>query len=253
METKLTLEEVRVLGCLVEKELATPEYYPLSLNALVNACNQKSNREPVMSLADAVVAAALERLRRGGLALQAAEGGRVAKFGHNLHGKLHLSDEETAVVCELLLRGPQTSGELRGRASRMRAFPDVAEVEAVLQGLIQREPPLVAKLPRQPGRKEHRYVHLFGGEPQVEEPGARPGFPEPPAREPLADGGDSPTARGFSPGAVPPVPPVTDHGEIPADGLVTRIALLEEEVRLLRAELEDLRQEVHHLHASSLR
>jgi uncharacterized protein YceH (UPF0502 family) len=165
MDMILTCVEARVLGCLVEKELATPEYYPLSLNALVNACNQKSNREPVMSLAETEVVAALERLRPAGLVLHSAESVRVAKYGHNLRGKLQLRDEELAVLCELLLRGPQTAGELRGRGERMYPFAQVAEVESVLQRLMQHAPPLITRLVRQPGRKEPRYAHLLAGVP----------------------------------------------------------------------------------------
>lgn len=171
MELELNLNdmEVRVLGCLIEKELATPEYYPLSLNALTTACNQKSNRDPVMELSEADVVRALDALRRRGLAMQSAEGGRVPKYGHALSAKLRLDLHELAVLAELLLRGPQTVGELRARAERMQSFPDLAAVEDVLRELSEREPPLVARLPRQPGRKEHRFAHLFSGEPQLPE------------------------------------------------------------------------------------
>jgi uncharacterized protein YceH (UPF0502 family) len=169
MEVELNLNnvEARVLGCLVEKEMATPEYYPLSLNSLTAACNQKSNRDPVMELDEGEVVRALDSLRRRGFAMQSAEGGRVPKYGHALSAKLHLDLHELAVVAELLLRGPQTVGELRGRAERMQSFPDLAAVEDVLRELSEREPPLVVRLPRQPGRKEHRFAHLFSGEPQI--------------------------------------------------------------------------------------
>lgn len=162
----LTGVEVRVLGCLVEKELCTPEYYPLSLNALTTACNQKTNRDPVLDLEETDVVRGLDRLRRLGLAAQDAEGGRVPKYMHNLQGKLRLEEAEVAVIAELFLRGPQTAGELRARAERMHPFPDLAAVERVLEALLTRDEPLVAKLPRQPGRKEHRYAHLFSGEPE---------------------------------------------------------------------------------------
>ena len=160
--------EARVLGCLLEKEMATPEYYPLSLNALTNACNQKSNREPVMVLEETEVVRALERLRHGGLAMQSGEGGRVPKYRHTLAEKLHLEPEELAVLCVLLVRGPQTLGELRGRSERLYSFEELAQVEEVLQGLEQRQPPLAIRLPRQPGRKESRYAHLFAGTPPEE-------------------------------------------------------------------------------------
>ncbi|BCA80796.1 YceH family protein [Desulfuromonas sp. AOP6] len=160
--------EARVLGCLLEKEMATPEYYPLSLNALTNACNQKTNREPVMALEETEVVRALERLRHGGLAMQSGEGGRVPKYRHTLAEKLHLEPEELAVLCVLLVRGPQTVGEVRGRSERLYSFGELAQVEEVLQGLEQRQPPLVSCLPRQPGRKESRYAHLFAGAPPEE-------------------------------------------------------------------------------------
>lgn len=174
MTRNLTEAEVRVLGCLVEKELATPEYYPLTLNALVNACNQKSNRLPVVEFDDVIVAEALEGLRPLGLATQSAEGGRAAKFCHNLYGKYQLDDNEMAVFAELLLRGPQTPGELRQRASRMRPFDSLEQVEDVLNLLMTREDPLVARLPRQPGRKEQRYAQLLAGEPAIEDVGVNP-------------------------------------------------------------------------------
>jgi uncharacterized protein len=168
MKMELTTIEARVLGCLVEKELATPEYYPLSLNALTNACNQKSNRDPVMSLDEPEVAQALDSLRFKGLAMQSAEGSRVSKYRHALAEKLYLEPYELAIVAELLLRGPQTVGELRTRTERMYSFGDLAAVETVLSDLMERETPLVARLPRQSGRKESRFAHLFCGEPTAE-------------------------------------------------------------------------------------
>ena len=167
METILNPVEVRVLGCLIEKELTTPEYYPLSLNALTNACNQKSNRDPAMSLEEADVVRALDALRFKQLAVVSAEGGRVPKYRHALMEKFRLDPPELAVVCELLVRGPQTVGELRTRGERMHPFADLAAVEEVLRELLERTPPLVARLPRQPGRKENRYAHLFAGEPEA--------------------------------------------------------------------------------------
>jgi len=170
MEVQLNEFEVRVLGCLIEKEMATPEYYPLTLNALTNACNQKSNRDPVLELAETEVVRALDNLRFAGMAVQAAsDGGRVPKYRHLLFEKLGLEPEHLALLCELLVRGPQTTGELRTRASRMHPFADLAEVEALLQELIERDEPLVVQLPRQPGRKECRYAQLFAGEPELHE------------------------------------------------------------------------------------
>ena len=167
METILNDTEIRVLGCLIEKELATPEYYPLTLNALTNACNQKSNRDPVLNLDEAEVVQALDSLRFKQLALLSAEGGRVPKYRHILAEKLRLTPAELALLAELLLRGPQTPGELRTRAERMHPFADPGALEGALQELMERTPPLVTRLPRQPGRKEQRYAQLFAGMPEV--------------------------------------------------------------------------------------
>jgi len=156
--------EIRVLGSLVEKELTTPDYYPLSLNALVNACNQKSNRDPVMNLNEDAVRQALRGLEKEGLAGPAdCMDNRVTKFEHRLQEAFNFDRREIAVLCELLLRGPQTLGELRGRAERMYKFDDLAQVQSTLQRLAQREPPVVTVLPRQPGAKEARYAHLLSG------------------------------------------------------------------------------------------
>jgi len=159
--------EVRVLGSLIEKELTTPEYYPLSLNALTNACNQKSNRDPVLALSEEEVVRALDSLRFKQLVVLSADGGRVPKYRHLLAEKLGLVPAEQAVICELLVRGPQTVGELRTRGERMHPFGDLAAVEEVLRELLVRETPLVALLPRQPGRKEGRYAQLFSGMPDT--------------------------------------------------------------------------------------
>jgi hypothetical protein len=158
--------EVRVLGSLVEKELTTPEHYPLSLNSLTNACNQKSNRDPVMALVEEEVVRAIDSLRFKQLVVLSAEGGRVPKYRHLLAEKMELMPAEQAIICELLLRGSQTVGELRTRGERMHQFGDLAAVEEVLQELIVRETPLIALLPRQPGRKEGRYTQLFSGLPE---------------------------------------------------------------------------------------
>jgi hypothetical protein len=185
MEFTLNHIEARVLGCLIEKELATPEYYPLTLNALTNACNQKSNRDPLMALDEADVVRALDSLRRQRLAHQSAEGVRAAKYCHNLEGLLRLEPQELAILAELLLRGPQTVGELRGRAERMTSFDDLAAVEALLTSLVDRDPPLATRLPRQPGRKEQRYAHLFSGPPEVSDDSAAP--IEPARRQVMAE------------------------------------------------------------------
>jgi uncharacterized protein YceH (UPF0502 family) len=162
--------EARVLGALIEKEITTPDYYPLSLNALVNACNQLNNREPVMTLGEADVNRALDKLRDKRLAVVITGGdSRVLKFGHKVREVFELNRAQVSLLCVLLLRGPQTVGELRGRTGRMHEFADLADVQATLGSLAAREAPqpaLVAVLPRQPGTKESRYAHLFGGPPE---------------------------------------------------------------------------------------
>jgi uncharacterized protein YceH (UPF0502 family) len=205
MDLSLGADEVRVLGSLLEKEITTPEYYPLSLNALLNACNQKSNRDPIVHFDEETVERALYLLRDKGLSVNiTGAGSRVPKFGHRLSDKLNLGRRELAILCELMVRGPQTLGELRTRAERMHPFDDLAEVESVLD----RMPELVTKLPRRPGEKEARYAHLLSGTPAVvsasmEESAA------PPATLPRSD----------------------------------RVAGLEAEVAQLRQELEDLKQQ----------
>jgi uncharacterized protein YceH (UPF0502 family) len=161
----LSEKETRVLGSLVEKELTTPEYYPLSLNALVNACNQKSNRDPIMKLDEDVVRQALRTLEKKGLAGPADNMvSRVSKYEHRLQEAYNFTRHEIAILSELLLRGPQTPGELRSRADRMHKFDDLGIVLSTLQRLMRREPPLVTVLPRQPGTKEVRYAHLMSGD-----------------------------------------------------------------------------------------
>ena len=156
----------RVLGSLVEKEITTPEYYPLSMNALANACNQKNNREPVMNLDEDQIRQALHQLEDDGLAGPArGTDSRVAKYEHRMQEVFNFTRGEIAVVCVLLLRGPQTPGELRGRSERMHRFEELSDVQSTLQRLMQREPPLAKVLPRQPGTKEARFAHLFSGEP----------------------------------------------------------------------------------------
>ena len=207
----LNENEVRVLGSLVEKELTTPEYYPLSLNSLTNACNQKSNRDPAMALTEEDVVRALDSLRFKQLAVLSAEGGRVPKYRHLLAEKLGLMPAEQAILCELLVRGPQTGGELRTRCERMHPFGDLAAVEEVLGELMVRETPLITLLPRQPGRKEGRYAQLFSGMPVCSEEisEARPE----PARQRVAAENE-------------------------------RITMLEEEVAALRNEVASLQQQM---------
>jgi len=160
----LTPAEARVLGALIEKEVTTPEYYPLSLNALINACNQRSNREPVMNLDEEAVRQAIHGLEDQHLAGRArAADGRVTKYEHWLGEAFNFSRAETALICVLLLRGPQTPGELRGRTERLHSFNEISEVLAGMQKLMERTPPLAAILPRQPGTKESRYAHLLSG------------------------------------------------------------------------------------------
>ncbi len=165
MDIQLNEIEVRVLGALVEKEITTPDYYPLSLNALINACNQKSNREPVMNLDESAVRQALDSLNAKGLAGAASSAeSRVTKYAHHLQETFNFDRRETAMLCVLFLRGPQTPGELRGRAERMHRFDDLATVESTLHRLMERQPPLVKKLPRVPGTKESRYAHLLAAD-----------------------------------------------------------------------------------------
>ncbi len=219
---RLTAAEARVLGALVEKEVTTPEYYPLTLNALINACNQKSNREPVMELDDEAVRQALHGLEDDGLAGRARSAdGRVTKYEHWLGEAFNFSRAETALICVLLLRGPQTPGELRGRTERLHKFEEIADVLAALQKLMERDPPLVAVLPRQPGTKESRYAHLLSGEAEMASAAA----------------------------TVPPRSERTDPGRSLDAGQDERIAQLEAEVRELRQEFAELKRKFDDLFA----
>jgi uncharacterized protein YceH (UPF0502 family) len=171
MPLELSALEARVIGCLIEKQVATPDQYPLSLNALVNACNQRSNRDPVLALEERDVQAVVDVLMRRQLVLEKSGfGSRVPKY-HQLFcntqfGSLQFSPQQTAIVCELLLRGPQTPGELRTHAGRLAPIRDVGEVETALEDLMTRpEGPWVVRLEREPGRRESRYAQLFTGEP----------------------------------------------------------------------------------------
>jgi uncharacterized protein len=169
MNIELSPLEARVIGCLIEKQITTPDQYPLSLNALVNACNQKSNRDPVMEVDEVTIQGTVDQLARKHFVIEKSGfGSRVPKFQHRFcnteYGTLKLTAQELAIVCELLLRGPQTPGELRTRASRMAPFSEVGQVEAALESLRTREDgPFVVRLPREPGRRDSRYAHLFSG------------------------------------------------------------------------------------------
>lgn len=180
MNIELTALEARVIGCLIEKATTTPDQYPLSLNALTNACNQKSNRDPIMDLDERAVQQTVESLMRKHLILEKSGfGSRVQKYQHRFcntgFGSLTFTPLETAILCELLLRGPQTPGELKTRAPRMAEVNDVADVESALLNLATREDgPFVAQLPREQGRRDSRYAHLFSGDVEVPEPSAAP-------------------------------------------------------------------------------
>jgi uncharacterized protein YceH (UPF0502 family) len=169
MNIELSSLEARVIGCLIEKQITTPDHYPLSLNALVNACNQKSNREPVMEVDEPTIQATVDTLARKHFVVEKSGfGSRVPKYQHRFcnteYGTLKLTAQELAIVCELLVRGPQTPGELRTRASRMAQFSEVGQVEAALESLRAREDgPFVVRLPREPGRRDSRWAHLFSG------------------------------------------------------------------------------------------
>jgi uncharacterized protein len=208
MDIVLSEIEARVLGSLVEKELTTPEYYPLSLNALVHACNQKSNRDPLMTLDEDSVKQALRGLNQKELAGPADNmEGRVTKYEHRLQEAYNCTRHEIALLCELLLRGPQTPGELRSRADRMHKFDDLGIVQSTLQRLMKRDPSLVKVLPRQPGAKEARYAHLLCGDVEM------------PVPEPIS-------------------------APAPAHVSGDRIARLENQVAELQRELTDLKQDL---------
>jgi uncharacterized protein YceH (UPF0502 family) len=207
---QLTEIEVRVLGSLIEKDITTPDYYPLSLNALVNACNQKNNRDPIMCLDEDSVRQALRSLQEKRFAGPAGGAdSRVTKYEHRLQEVFNFDRREIALICVLLLRGPQTPGELRGRTDRMYRFEALEDVQSTIQRLTDRQPSLVRVLPRQPGTKEFRYLHLFAGD--------------------IAD--DSP------PSVVPQRASASGHDDF-------RIATLEAEVSSLRKEVAELRHQL---------
>ena len=210
MEALLNAVEVRALGALIEKKITTPEYYPLTLNSLTTACNQKSNRDPVVSLEEKTVVRALEGLREKGLARQVSGVNmRVPKHYHLFDEKMCLTSPQVAALCVLMLRGPQTIGEIRGRSSRLYEFANLEEVERVLMELVERsEGSLVVQLARQPGRKESRYGHVFMGQPEEDE--------------------------AYEEGPV-------DSAALEVRAEDERIAALEEQVQTLKDELADLR------------
>lgn len=218
MDILLTPHEARVIGCLIEKEITTPEQYPLSLNALTNACNQKSNREPVLELDEATVQQTLDGLMKKHLVTEKTGfGSRVVKYQHRFFnsefGGKHFSARELGIVCVMLLRGPQTPGELRSRTNRLCEFSDVSEVETVLTHLVERDDgPYVVRLPREPGKRESRYAHLFCGD--------------------------------VSTDTLPTVTSVVAHDD--------RVAQLEQRVQELTDEVNDLKQQIALLNAGNI-
>ena len=223
MNIQLSSLEARLIGCLIEKAITTPDQYPLSLNALLNACNQKSNREPVLSLDERTVQESVENLVKKHLVLEKSGfGSRVPKYQHRFcntgFGSLDFTPVETAIICELLLRGPQTPGELRSRVGRMAPLQDGGQVDTALENLGTRpDGPFVKQLPREPGRRDSRFAHLFSGEDQI----------------PLTPGEASPLAE---------TEPGPNIGDSEARGsLAARVQSLEEQVAVLRQELETLR------------
>ncbi len=213
---ELTAHECRVLGCLLEKEVTTPEQYPLSINALTNACNQKSNRDPVLNLDDATVQQTLDLLHKKHMVSdRSGYGGRVTKYKHTFcnteFGLLKLTDIERAIICELLLRGPQSAGELRTRCNRMTPIADVSEVDTALRALVEHDRgPFVARLPRASGARDARYAHLLSGD----------------------VGGALPTAD--------PEQATAEHA-VPPSGLAARVLSLETQVEELQRELAEIR------------
>jgi uncharacterized protein YceH (UPF0502 family) len=229
MKIELDANEERVIGCLIEKQITTPDQYPLSLNALTNACNQKSNRDPMMNLDEATVQRTLDGLSKKHLiAERSGFGSRVPKYQHRFcnteYGTLKFTDVELAIICELLVRGPQTPGELRTRASRMATFNDVSDVETALNTLSTREDgPFVARLARLPGRRDSQYAHLFG---TTKPTNVDTGSVEQPS--------SSTEVRASSTASAPSSTSSRDD----------RIAQLEQDVQSLRAELEELKRVV---------
>ncbi|MCX7046364.1 MAG: YceH family protein [Candidatus Sumerlaeota bacterium] len=235
MEIMLTSDEARVLGSLIEKEITTPIYYPMTLNALTNACSQRSNRDPVVFYRDEQVLDILDALREKKLITKIiGDFGRVPKFREELAAALKLSPPETAVVCVLMLRGHQTLGEIRQRCERMHSFANLSETETTLNQLIARSGgPLVMLLPRQPGQKENRYAHLLCGQPEA--PEAIDSQARSAAESPISP------ARSASPASPAPVA-VEESKTIESSGLEARLAQLEEKVAEQETELSALRE-----------
>ena len=229
MKIQLTPVEARVIGCLIEKQITTPDQYPLSLNALVNACNQKSNRDPILELEERAVQQTVDDLGRKHFVVEKSGfGSRVPKYQHRFcnteYGTLKLDPQELAIVCELLVRGPQTPGELRTRAARMAPIGDVSEVEAALTRLSEREDgPFVVRLAREPGRRDSRYAHLFSGPVEGD-------------KEERHSGDARVVAHAETHSAN-----TTPETAFPDMRQEERLERLEDEVRALRAELNELR------------
>ncbi len=223
----LTAAEIRVLGCLLEKQRTTPDTYPLTLNALRSACNQSTNRDPVVAYDESTIRDSITRLnRRRWARLSSGAGSRTSKYRHLLDESLTSAPDELAVLCVLMLRGPQTPGELKGRTERLHPFADLAAVHDTLAGLIARE--LVSQLPRRPGQKEERYAHRLSDDDAPEPAGVAADVPVPAVAAPVVR----------APGRPMPVAPEREHVELP---LADRVARLEAEVVQLRAELRALR------------
>ena len=233
MNIELSPLEARVIGCLIEKQITTPDQYPLSLNALVNACNQKSNRDPVLELDEGTVQRTVDALaKRHFVVERSGFGSRVPKYQHRFcnteYGTLKFDEQELAIVCELLVRGPQTPGELRGRASRMATISDVTDVEATLTRLVEREGgPFVVRLAREPGRRDSRFAHLFSG--QVAD------------AEPIGHHRSSVTQSGVAHDPAERTSISAPEVTFPASRNEERLSKLEEEVQSLRAELSELK------------
>jgi uncharacterized protein YceH (UPF0502 family) len=239
----LSALEQRVIGCLIEKQITTPEQYPMSLNAITNACNQKSNRDPVLQLPETEVQSLIDALSRKHLVLERAGfGSRVPKYQQRFcnteFSVFQFTPQERAIVCELLLRGPQTPGELRSRAARMAEFTDAAQTEAALETLAHRDSgPLVRRLEREPGRRESRYAHLFGtGGPEA---GHDAGHD---AAEPAALGKPADRTPAGTDIAAATLTPAALSAGVPAANLADRVSALEREVSALREEIERIRR-----------
>ncbi len=246
MNIELSPLEARIIGCLIEKQITTRDQYPLSLNALVNACNQKSNRDPVLELDEGTVQRTVDTLAKKHFVVERSGfGSRVPKYQHRFcnteYGSLKLDEQELAVICELLLRGPQTPGELRSRASRMAGFAEVAEIEATLTRLADREGgPFVTRLAREPGRRESRFAHLFSGQVVDAAPTGLGGAT-----------GPQDYAGGHHPSGAAQPAVIHDPAErtsisapevtFPASRNDQRLLRLEEEVQALRADLDELK------------